>query len=472
MSRAAGSRLLSLSGILALWLVGPGCAWLSAQVARPEVDDGTHVFRAMLREMKLEALDRKEQALRAPAQTIVIIFGERRVLPLTWQDIEQIVSQGGALLLASDHPGEPYPPNSLGLPVVGTYPRWGGIRVSGQTWDPERMLYRQSGNCPKVLPRAGTPCPIFRGLDAVATNRPNYLVPIVSPRSRWERLADLPPLGENPRPLFAVAAERNPGRIVQLADHSVFINEMLLQDDNDNFDLAYNCLQWLAAGRRSQVLFIEEGRIVTDFDMLLEDMPLPPTPPLPPLNELGNHLLNTLQERDVFHRMLFENATPRQINRWLRNLFVLATLVLVIYGLVRVLRGRFHPEKQLPPLAVHLAQASPSAAFVRQRQQELLSRGNLWEAARDLARHCFTQAPPAPPDQPPRVTTRGNWWQRWRRRRLVARLWRLAWDDQPQPISPRAFARLARRVRGLQSALAAGTLRWDEDQTLSHRDQA
>jgi len=55
------------------------------------------------------------------------------------------------------------------------------------------------------------------------------------------------------------------------ADHSVFINAMLVQNDNQNAVFAYGCVDWLTEnGKRKHVLFINEGHLQSRFDTPLK----------------------------------------------------------------------------------------------------------------------------------------------------------------------------------------------------------
>src|SRR5581483_8121704 len=101
--------------------------------------------------------------------------------------------------------------------------------------------YRGSPECIIIQPAPLTGLILLRGLDRVATNRPGYLVlgnrpPGLMPMARFPGDRDL---------LFAAGRIcGDDGRILVLADHSVFINEMMMQRDNDNVYFAYNCIEW------------------------------------------------------------------------------------------------------------------------------------------------------------------------------------------------------------------------------------
>ena len=88
-----------------------------------------------------------------------------------------------------------------------------------------------------------------------------------------------------------------------LADHSIFINRMMLPREINNLEFAANCLHWLRGGastpleiagaatkgpdvlqqligQRNHVLFWEDSKVHRDFNVPLKKVSLPPT--LPP----------------------------------------------------------------------------------------------------------------------------------------------------------------------------------------------
>jgi hypothetical protein len=75
----------------------------------------------------------------------------------------------------------------------------------------------------------------------------------VFPRGSWAR--GQPFAVDFPHLWFAAGGDwgEKGGRILILADHSVFINDMMTPDDNDNLEFASNCLEWLTdGGKRSR----------------------------------------------------------------------------------------------------------------------------------------------------------------------------------------------------------------------------
>ena len=148
-------------------------------------------------------------------------------------------------------------------------------------------------------PRAG-----LRPLTRVATNEPSYLTVSAFtgqfrfalarfPRNslvHWDRFNAQPLPGGT---LFAVGGygpdNHNLTRyhFLAMADHSVFINQMLLVPDTDNLELTYRVIDYLRNpdpnnpknSRRKRCLFIENGQVIERFDELRQafkqGMPIP-----------------------------------------------------------------------------------------------------------------------------------------------------------------------------------------------------
>jgi hypothetical protein len=259
--------------------------------------------------------------------------------------------------------------------------------------------------------------------------------------------------------VFAVTRKIGKGWLVVLADHSVFINGMMLQSDNGNFDFAYNCVKWLSdSDKRRNVLFFDEGTMVLDFTVPVTNLPMPPISPL----EAANHVVAALEEDNLFNKLILEHFTLRQIaSGWA----VVLTALLMGFVFYRLMRSGYHLDTQVPLLPQGVGQARPAAAIVDQRRQSLLQDGNLWEAARDVARQWFADlgyqpAAAATPDQLARLSVRihAGWWQRRRLREQVSRLWRLAFHPEPRRVSRRDFDRLLSEVHDLRTAAEEGVV--------------
>jgi hypothetical protein len=308
---------------------------------------------------------------------------------------------------------------------------------------------------------------LFQGLPRLAANRSSYLQPR---SSRLANLAGFAPVCFSGRTFqrltpsqtaFAAGGVVGRGRVLVLADHSVFINQMLLQTDNDNFDFALRCADWLSAGEpaRDRVLFVEDGVVIPRFEFTLQEMPLP-LPPLPPLNELVNQTLWEIERSGALQRFLYERTTAARV---LRFILLLATCGLVLWGLRGLMRGRYRPQPQLPRLDAELATLTGGGPLLEQRWRALAAAGNYWEAARTVARREWAElgireAAPAEP----RWAVAGNWWQRRQRQRQLARLWQLAFGPDPVPVRRSELDRLPDLAADLRAAYHQGLWHFEE----------
>ena len=243
---------------------------------------------------------------------------------------------------------------------------------------------------------------------------------------------------------------------------------MLLQEDNDNLAFASNCIEWLTDnGQRKQVLFYEEGKVQTDFNIPLKLIPPPALPPPEQLVAAMDQALAGIEEENGFNKLLINLIAGTRLD-W-RLMFVILTAGLCAFLLSRLALARQHREPGVPLLASGLTQLVPAVEVLDQRHRTMLREGNFFEVAQQHARQGFGTilgAPLAPGaragekslSQPPPLQMRGSLWQRWSLNRLVRRLWGLAYVGQPRPISLRKWRRIEEDVRDLQAALRDGTI--------------
>jgi hypothetical protein len=159
-------------------------------------------------------------------------------------------------------------------------------------------------------------------------------------------------------------------------------------------------------------------------------------------------IIRDLEDKNVFNRLALDN-----IGRWaiLRPLAVVVSLLLVLYGLYRLVRAHHGGEPTPAPVAVKVAEQASELPVAVRRQRFLLEERNCHEAARELARLCFEGAGGARPSAPPRLPRGGPKLQR-----QAERLWRLAYGDEPEPVSPAELARLSLVMARVRAALADG----------------
>jgi hypothetical protein len=484
--RWPGPACLPLTLLAAL--VGP--SFLPSAHAQPDrvtaFRQGTHAFRRTLYDAlggEVTALTRPEELQQDPGHTLLIVLGETEVLERIPGGLQRFVEQGGAALVATDR----------AVPSARLSPAF-GISFDGQpVFAGEPGLdrtYHDLIDCPFVEPTSLKGPPLFQGLGKVAlkrvaTNRPSYLHLertsgglrrlAVFPAGSWAR-------GQGfalkvPHLCFAVGGDwgDSGGRILLLSDHSVFINDMMTPVDNDNLEFASNCLEWLTdGGKRSRVLFVEEDEVQTAFDIPVRDVG-PPIPPLGVIVEAINQALRGLDEENTFNRMIdsrLEQMPWDQRRRLVEAVVVLLTVLLSLYGLVRLGFARHRQEVGAPLLDAVLRRQPVPAAVMVGRRQELLRSGNFWEPARALTRQWF-EAVLGPrlsvidrrseqQHRPVmRVKVKGGLWHRWTVGRYVRELWRFAHEDRPRRVSLRQLRRLTVRLEGLKAAVARDEVRFE-----------
>jgi hypothetical protein len=475
--------LLAFLTGLVLALLGQRPAVAQVPQRTPFAED-THVFRRILFDFKLTALkDVRQQLSTDPADTIIVILGDTTWISRqgpSW--LTAFVKKGGALLFATDRkPNEEVGRELLAL--AGATPTGAAIRCADKS-----ACYLGLEFCPILRPRAVAQPDLFRSPRQregealqVATNLPSCLQSVADLPGGVEMLAFLPspwylttwPNRRFPFSLlFAVGGERGDGKVLVLADHSIFINDMMLPPKTGNVEFTYNCLDWLRTksdGRRTKVLFVEDGSVRTDFDVPLKNVPINPEE-LPGLlyanrNELAvgvEQELARLENRNALNEGLMEFLSDQGLtaDRLEQIAVVLLSVLLVGYAGWRVMtRGRHRAEPAVLPLARAVAQHVPTAPLLQQRHRALLRGGNVWEAARGVARQWFAAAGAPAGEAPPRVVVEGGWWERWVMRRRVRRLWRLAYGPNPVRVSLRALRRLFGELEELSVAQANGSLR-------------
>jgi len=525
-------RCLFVVPLLVLGLLALGSAPLcgAASGAAPEVpyEQRTDAFRRLLFELRFQPLQDFIELQEKPSESLFVMLGDPRCLPKQFfqGELRSFVEQGGAVLIATDMRTEGEAGEELR--------KLAGVTVTGETliekWvGHSNPTYGESEYCPYVEPLEDSLVPkrLTNALGTMAAfagaggapalfrnphpNQPNFSVATNAPSrlkmSGWwlpwgiHRLARLPLFCRNENPnvaigpnrasfeedlLFAVGGTVGKGRVLVLADHSIFINRMILPRDNGNMEFAANCLHWLRggistpaealsavrspdalqrlAGRRDKVLFWDNGAIHRDFAVPLKTVPkTPPLPSEPAIVAAIDKTIAELEASDYFNRALLEGRYDHLGPRWRVVRYAVYFLTLaaaLLVGYRYLWRSRHRPELAVPLLAHALREHEPRASLLDQRRRALLRLRNLWwEMGHHLARECFASAGLAlTAATPPVVKMKGSRWRRWRVQRRLGRLWHLARGDAPAPISFAALGRLQRELEQLKTALADGTI--------------
>jgi hypothetical protein len=480
--------------LLACILAGVlGAPTASAQEAPPmPFGQGTHALRGILRHKfnvnPLRRAEFEEKVARGQVSSVVlVVLGDPGYLnEFDKAELQGFVRKGGALFVATDYRTEGTLKHAFGAAVTGDF-----LQVESGS----ALGYLGLARCPLILKFEAHP--IFWTIREIATNKPSHVV--LSAKSPLKYLASFPqeahlekhaaPLKENGRDEYRFAAGSNfgSGRVLVLSDHSIFINDMIVPGNNDNSFFAKRCFDWLTdAGKRNEVLFVEDGRVVTDFNVSFKE-----PPPLPfrlpsegALIQKGNELLAGLDVAGGLNRIINDRipgAPPGpngevdpmlDAERKRENIFLLAVLLLSgllgVYGFYRLTQARQRLDGAEPRLAACLAAPGNTPTLIERRNQDMSRQNNYWETAHQLARQCFAsliggderggKRRPAR-GATPHINIKAGWWRRRSLKRQVVRLWRLASGQVPEKVTAEEFRRLQQELREVRSALDDGTLR-------------
>jgi hypothetical protein len=448
-------------------------------VARDKaVREGTHVLRRILFDEGFTALEGFDDLAVAPEKTLLVVLGNLESLHQVPGGLRRFVLNGGAVLLASDRPvRDRDAANALiefaGVSIAGNH------LVTPNFWE----CYQNREYCPFVLPAAGARVNLFVDADGlplkpVATNVPAQLL--------TRRL--LPPLGVlavltnsvlqetaeglqpvNGWPILVRGGPLGEGRAILLADHSLFINEMMMPYDTGNVEFAVNIIRYLKDNKREKVLFLEEGVVQTRLDLPLQSPQLNLDELLALLYSRKDALLQEA-ERWIAQQEDNDNAVERwlveQLDRtfgWQRLLFglvVAATLLVGLYALVRLwIFERYGSDRTTPLLVNAAAKVLPEKPLLEQRLEALLRQGDIRELLGQLARQALRSMglpPPRSPGDPLPELQGASWWSAWHWRWRLLRLWRLAAGEWPSRLPPRKLQEWQQEIKALQQAQAAG----------------
>lgn len=251
-------------------------------------------------------------------------------------DLLPFVANGGRLIIASDQ-------TAINPLIRNLRVRLSSTSVSVK--DPlEVPALNGFTDCPVVaIPLSPPPHPIFDRVREVALNRPTFF--------RRRRATPLKPVLAYPRGTsapgrdFIRVADIGRGRVIAIADHSVFINSMLVSRDNRVF--LDSCLDWLTEkGKLRKVVVINDG--------VLQRGPLgvrmPNIRPEDLLNTGNvNFLLNRLQRSPYWNRKIGEKADEFFEQLWYTTGFnpaLMAGVGLLGFALILVVRRRVAEERE------------------------------------------------------------------------------------------------------------------------------
>jgi len=269
---------------------------------------------------------------RIPSKSVVILTGDVHKVS-DWKTLHRFLSNGGAILVATNEP----------VSVRGFF----SIDFGPVVTNDRRRSWHGHHDCLQVVTSSSSSrASITRNVSTIVTNRSGWISHLnESLDYDWSRLALLPsshlePRKSNGQPLIAMAiSNRNSaGRLIVMADGSPFSNGMLWH--GDNLILLTNLVQEFTQDNRTEFVFLHDGQPVgsrADELLLQEIARQMATPPeIPPealadlpaeaLLEIANTLGTSIEDSDVFNEMVTDR--PRSLaDRFYRRAILLSLCV-------------------------------------------------------------------------------------------------------------------------------------------------
>lgn len=389
--------------------------------------DGTQAFQRLLYLAKLQPLQSLEEINDYdPKDTVIVVFGNTEPLfkiSKATDTIQEYQRNGGSILIASDR--------HFRMPSRFSF----GIRVSGESIAPlwRGDFFLNSESCPLLNKFRDKNHPLLAGVSQLATNQPSW-IELDGFLDRWQVLSvalvqrrfpfengirqNIPPI------MLLASVPEEEGRVVLLPGHGVFMNGMMVLNE-DNFRFADNTVRWLSNdGQRKYVLFYHEGKLQKQLDVPLT---IPPTLPIPTA-EMINKLLRGLENENFFNKLLLSYVSK---SRLLQYFFLSALIILIVLAGLRI---------------VHWMRASKltSGAFIRlfgrlltnkqqekpvviQRRNQIVQSNLFSEPARMVAKQWLDTifGNETAKHQRPKVQSQG-WLQRSYWRRKMTEIWQVA----------------------------------------------
>ncbi len=452
---------------------------LLPQAGKARFSTGTHILRRCLFERKFQPLRNTGEL---DSDSLLIVLGDPAPLatlasrrPL----LRDFVQQGGAILFATDW--EVSPRTERDLPDVLN--DLAGVNIYGQVLVNihSPRCYKNRDYQPFLFPAKGdTPSRLFAGLEVensnyvrVATDLPTCLtlrkdglpagisyLAFLPDGCRIENGPPVPPDGT--RPLFAVGGEIGKGKILVMADHSVFINSVMAPMDTTNVEFTQNVLKWLSekdGGRRNKALLFTDGTVENLFEVPVKQNKLSPRDARAygvAYIDAALHQWETRGENGVFNDA---------INKLLPRLwpFLTALLGMILFGYL-VYRftwaGSFRREPGLALFSRAVALHRPEGPVLGERHEAQIRDNNFLEEAQAQARTFFADALglESCPKTMPKVVVR-TWWGRGSLNRMVERLWTVARGKNPKPVTKKQWTALLSDLETLRGALKDQALR-------------
>ncbi len=407
-------------------------------------------FRQMLQAsgLMVESVN-YHQALRNPRKTVMVILGGTDALSEVKSRIYTFYKKGGAVLVANDQTDKNF---------LFDFRTQFNVGESEYALEDTLMGF---DDCPVVRDVDAEVPLLFDNVQAIATNRPGFLSfrdgDAQSYSAAWLP-ADSRGFSES---FVAIRRYRStPGRLLAIADHSVFTNQMLPQGSNLTF--ASNVVAWLTAGeKRKKLIFIRDGHVMPTYSLGSNLPAIPPDELLEAMSdvleksrpdlfdssfrEFTNRAISVLQEKDTFNFALHKWQAKLRRSFVRRGAVLGAATLMLAVLLVRTITSR---KREQPLKAGNMIKRKDHSATARLLIRDFFVSDNLTdrpEAARPVA-------------------VMDRWWKRWRLQRRLRQLWKDGTAEVPKRTTAKQLENLRKQLRKLDELRDLGQLgiQWEQ----------
>lgn len=393
-----------------------------------------------------------------PRNCLVVILGDTAPTNRLPGGLLRFLHAGGAVLIADDRAAS-FSPNGIDLEI-----RSGPVSVTADV-----DAFAERSVCPIVRSFRGGE--LFRNVRAIACNICGYLAGRLADELAlaWLPQGTIVPQAPGVPPPVIAGGEVGNGRLLVVADQSVFVNEMLLQFDNLPF--AGNAVEWLLAGRDPSeccVYFFESGNPVDRWIDPRFETGNWSSLSLADFVELINQLVIGIEDENVVNDLI-SGQQARLRPDVIRHLIVIGpTAILALLSFLWLWRGRAPSvalqspraaqSKSTPGTDSGKAIESTTVGALALRRQAIAEGGNYSDPGRQLARQFFHNSLKRLDDlrSMPTITVAAGFWTRCVIRWKIGRLWNRATADRHQPLTAAQFGRLHRNVAELRQLVERG----------------
>jgi len=273
------------------------------QVSESEWKRGFHGFNMICKNAGLVHESMAKWMTAPDNEKVLVLLGDVSNIR---NNVDGLIDRGGAVLIATDgQDSKVVRRHGIGFSKTKIHTRF------------ERDCFQNFPDCPIVTDTRSHPS--LENVDSIVTNRPGLLTRTRQGAGTPEIVAYLPSLivSFHSNRFIAVDEKQNGGRLMCVADQSVFANQMLIHGDNAIF--AHQSINWLKGENRTHLLVIANGSVESALDPSGIQVKFPPPTRrevldalknLPPsaMLEFGNAVATVVEDENMVNEFIHSSV--------------------------------------------------------------------------------------------------------------------------------------------------------------------